>query len=197
MTQDLQELLEKIQRDGIDKAQGEADKLIAEAKAKAASIIKEAQAKAQATQAEAEQRSVEFQNRAEATIQQAARNTLLSVEQAVTKLLEQLLLHTIKTSFAENQQQIGALALEAARTYLQDADTLELASTEQLAELLRAQLAQKAQKGITVVTDPNADTGFSVRLADGRIEHAFTGAAITEVLARQLRPRLAALMSVE
>ena len=46
MSEDLQSLLEKINRDGVEKARAEAEKIIAEAKARADAIVKEAKAEA-------------------------------------------------------------------------------------------------------------------------------------------------------
>ena len=46
MSEDLQSLLEKINREGVEKARAEADKIIADAKAKAADIVKTANAEA-------------------------------------------------------------------------------------------------------------------------------------------------------
>ena len=54
MSEDLQSLLEKINRDGVEKAQAESDRIIAEAKAKAAAIVKEANEAAAAAKADAE-----------------------------------------------------------------------------------------------------------------------------------------------
>jgi F0F1-type ATP synthase membrane subunit b/b' len=42
MSEDLQSLLEKINRDGVEKAEAEATRIIEDAKAKAAAILKEA-----------------------------------------------------------------------------------------------------------------------------------------------------------
>jgi hypothetical protein len=47
---------------------------------------------------------------------------------------------------------------------------------------------------VTVVTDETTGAGFRIRLDNGRVEHAFTGASVADTLARNLRPRLAALM---
>ena len=54
MSEDLQSLLEKINREGVEKARAEADKIIADAKAKAADIVKTAQAEAAKSKADAE-----------------------------------------------------------------------------------------------------------------------------------------------
>ena len=54
MSEDLQSLLEKINREGVEKARAEADKIIADAKAKAADIVKTANAEAAKAKADAE-----------------------------------------------------------------------------------------------------------------------------------------------
>ena len=194
MTQDLQQLLEKIQRDGVDKAQAEADALLADARAKAASLLDAAQAEAVKIKAEARQEAEAFERRAEETMRQAARDTVMKVEKAVTHLLQRLLLENVNAGFDANPELVADLAAEAVRAHLGSKGGVEVAAATKLADVLRAKLAAEAAKGITVVTDEAAGTGFRLRLANGRVEHAFTGSAVAETLAKQLRPRLAALM---
>ena len=67
-----------------------------------------------------------------------------------------------------------------------------MAVDAKLVEVLRAQLA--AAKNVTVVMDDATQSGFSVRLDNGRVEHDFTGPAVAEALAARLRPALAALV---
>ncbi len=194
MTQDLQQLLEKIQRDGVDKAQAEADALLANARAKAASLIDAAQAEAAKVKVEARQEAEAFERRAEETMRQAARDTVMKVEKAVTHLLQRLLLENVNAGFDANPELVADLAAEAVRAHVGSKGGVEVAASAKLVDVLRAKLAAEAAKGITVVTDETAGTGFRLRLANGRVEHAFTGAAVAETLAKQLRPRLAALM---
>jgi V/A-type H+-transporting ATPase subunit E len=193
MTQDLQQLLEKIQRDGVDKAQAEAGRLLSEARAQAKSILDAAHADAAKAKADARQEAEAFERRAEETIRQAARDTLLNVEKAVTALFAQLLLKEVKSAL-DDKALVAGLAAEAVRAYLGGKGAVEVAASAQLADALRAKLAGQAASGLTVVTDETTGTGFRVRLAGGRIEHDFTGPALAEALAKGLRPRLAALM---
>ena len=194
MTQDLQQLLEKIQRDGVDKAQEEADKLLDGARAQAKAIIETAHAEAAKVKASTRQEAESFETRAEETIRQAARDTVLSVEKAVTRLLERLLLKDVNAELGGNGALVGELAAEAVRTYLSGKDGIEVATSEKLVGALRARLASLAASGVTVVTDDTTSSGFRISIDKGRVEHAFTGAAVADTLAKNLRPRLAALM---
>ena len=188
MSEDLQSLLEKINRDGVGKAQAEADRIVAEAKAKAESVVKEAQAAAAKARAEAEQAAQDYRARAAETLKQAARDTVIEVEKAVTALLEKLLAQDVDRALSD-EKTATALAAEAIKGLT---GPVEVAAPAQLAAALKAQLA--AQANITVVLDEAHDTGFSVKLDGGRVEHAFTGEVIAAELAKRLRPDLAALL---
>ena len=193
MTQDLQQLLEKIQRDGVDKAKTDSDKIVEDARAQARSLIESARAEATKIKTAARVEAEAFEHRAEETVRQSARDTLLNVEKAVTALLTTLLLKDVNSAL-NSTELVSGLVVEAVRTYLAGKGTIEVAAAAKLADALRAKLAGEAASGVTVVTDDTIGTGFRVRLANGRIEHAFTGAAIADSLAKQLRPRLASLL---
>jgi V/A-type H+-transporting ATPase subunit E len=193
MTQDLQQLLDKIQREGVDNAKSEADKILQTATAQADALITSAKAEATRIIAGARQEAEAFERRAEETIRQSARDTVLTVERSVTALLTNLLARDVNTALNSTELAAG-LAAEAVRSYLSGKGDIEVTAAATLADALRATLAAEAVAGVTVVTDDATGAGFTVRLANGRIEHAFTGTAVAETLARQLRPRLAALM---
>ncbi|MDD4018112.1 MAG: hypothetical protein PHV28_09205 [Kiritimatiellae bacterium] len=194
MTQDLQQLLEKIQRDGVDKANAEADKILAEAHVKAKTAVESARTEAAKIKAEARQEAEAFEHRAEETIRQSARDTVLNVEKAVTGLFQRLLLNDINATLNEKTDLIAGLAAEAVHAYLGEKSGIEVAAAAKLADVLRKKLASDAANGVTIVTDETTGAGFRIRLANGRVEHTFTGVAIAEALGKHLRPRLAALM---
>jgi len=193
MTQDLQQLLEKIQRDGVDKAKSDADKLVSEAQAQARKIVEAAHAEAAKIKADARQEAEAFERRAEETVRQSARDTVLNVEKAVTALFGGLLLKDVNAALS-SAELTAELAAEAVRAYIGEKGGVEVAAAAKLADALRAKLAAEAASGVTVVTDDTTGAGFRLRLAGGRVEHAFTGAAVADALAKQLRPRLAALI---
>lgn len=191
--EELQQLLEKIRHEGVDKAKADADKILADARARAKAVTDQAEADAEKARAEARRDAEAFGRRAEATIRQAARDTVLSVEQAVTGLLTALLRKGVDAAM-DDPAVVPGLAEAAVRSYLGGGGGVEVAAADRLAGALRARLASLAGKGVTVVTDESAGTGFRVRLEGGRVEHSFTGAAVAEALAARLRPRLAALV---
>ena len=166
MAEELQQLLEKIQHDGVEKANAEAAAIISKAKASA--------------------------ERAEKTIRQAARDTVLEVKDALERLLQNLLEKNVNAALA-TPGEAAKIALEAIRSL--NAGTADVAADEKLAAALKAQLAADAASGVNVVLDPTVGAGFSIRLDGGRVEYDFSEAAISAAIAKRLRPALAALLA--
>ena len=193
MSEDLQNLLDKIQQEGVDKAKSEADRLIAEANQKAREIVAEAKSTAEAYAEDAKTQAESYKASSLRTIQQAAANTVIEVEKSVTAILEKLLLKDVNLVLGETNL-VADLAMEAIRNYLTGDGKIEVAASQKLLDTLRNKLAAEASQGVELVLDEKTGAGFRVLLADGRIEHNFTGAAVAEALAQQLRPSLAALL---
>ena len=191
MAEELQQLLEKIQRDGVDKANAEAAAIVAKAKAEADALVKKAQEDAAAAEAKGKADAEAYAARAKETISQAARDTVLKVKQDVMELLKKLLLQNVTAALAT---EAVPLAADAVKELVTGSATAEIAAAPKLVDALRAQLAQQAQSGVKVVADETTGTGFTVRLDNGRVEHDFTDAAISEALAQRLRADLAALL---
>jgi V/A-type H+-transporting ATPase subunit E len=188
MGEDLQSLLEKINRDGVEKATAEAGRIVAEAKAKAVDIVKTAKAEAEKAKADGEKAAADYAARAAETVAQAARDTILKIEAAVTALLERVLAQNVDKTLAD-EANLSALVFDAVKGLV---DTADVAVPAALVPALKARLA--AQPHLTVTTDETLGTGFSVRLDGGRVEHTFTGEAITGELVKRLRPDLAKLV---
>ena len=188
MSEDLQSLLEKINRDGVEKAKADAARIIAEAKAKADALVKSAAEEAERAKADEKKAAEDYTARAEETIGQAARDTVLKVKASVSALLENALAKDVDRALSD-EKTVTALVADAIKGLV---GPVEVAVSPKLAAALKAQLA--AQGSVTVVTDEDIGAGFSVKTDGGRVEHTFTEAAIATEIAKRLRPELAKLV---
>jgi len=186
--EDLQSLLEKINRDGVEKAEAEAKRILADAKAKADATISNAREESVRIKADAEKAAADYAARAAETIRQSARDTVLEVKSSLTTLLEQVLVRDVEQALAD-ESTVSAIVAEAIKGIVGGA---EVAAPAKLVPALKAQLA--AQGNITVVTDDTLGTGISVKTDGGRVESAFTADVIAAELAKRLRPDLAKLL---
>jgi vacuolar-type H+-ATPase subunit E/Vma4 len=121
-------------------------------------------------------------------VRQAARDTVISVQDRITGMLENLLVRNVDTALAD-EKTVTALVARALEGLASDA---EIAAPGKIAAALKAQLAAGGE--ITIVTDDTVGSGFSVKFDNGRVEHSFTGETIAGELAKRLRPDLAALL---
>lgn len=188
MSEDLQSLLEKINREGIEKANKDAGEIIASANKEAARIVAEAKESAQKIIAESKVNSEEFSKRSTATIKQAARDIEISVENALMKTFDKLLVKDVKAVLGDS----GVVKEVVAEAIKELTSGAVVSASSKVADALRAELA--GQKQFEVVTDETIGSGFAIKLDGGRIESSFTGETIAAELARRLRPELAEII---
>ena len=87
----LQELIEKIKKDGVASAESSAQKIIDEAEKKAASIIKEAEAKRDSIIKDAKAETERMEKASEDAIIQSGRNLIISFRDGINKELSALI----------------------------------------------------------------------------------------------------------
>ena len=95
MAEDLQNLLDRIQKDGVEQAEAQAEKILAEAREKAAAILREAEKQAAETRVGAEKGAEVFVERSTKTLEQAARDFLISVGRSLEKVFEDVAKETV------------------------------------------------------------------------------------------------------
>jgi len=188
MSEDIQGLLDKINREGVEKARAEADRIVAEARAQAEKIVGDANNEAARAVAEAERSAKTYMEGANATVQQAMRDILAGAERSIQDKLQKLLAKDVDHALADEKTVLEIVSAAVKEI----ASKGEISAPSRVVDMLKAQLASLGS--FTLVTDESVGSGFSVKVEDGRVEHDFTGKAISEELSRHLRPDLAALL---
>lgn len=197
MPESLQNLIDRIQQDGVAKAETQAQAIIEEAHRKADAIVKNAEATAKSKMAQAQRDADLFTERSIRAIGQAARDVVISVERAVSVMLEQTL----------HGEVAGALTTESVSRMLESAVAayagsgqnridliLEPEQQRAVLSLVRSRFASLLQKGVTIKADSSVTSGFRAVLTDKHVEHDFTGEAIAQALGQVLRPHQAEVL---
>ena len=197
MAEELQRLIDKIQKDGVDKAEAEAEKINADARKKADSIIAEAEQKASEIVKTAENDAATFERRARKALQQAARDTIISVNNAVTESLENIAAREVKEILSRDN--LAELIVSAVKAYMKDSksslDVLVNPDEKQrISDYLISKLKEDMRQGLKVKSDSAIFSGFTVSIRNEGLEHDFTGRTIAESLSALLRPELAEIM---
>ena len=198
MAEELQHLIERIRKEGVESGEKAADSLVAEAKKKAAAIVAEAQKQAKDMVAKAEKDSAAFAERGQATLRQAARDLLISIGGAVGNVVAGIV--DAKVGAALTPELMAQMLLKLAEAYAREgaAGGIVAMLGEADAAAVKAAFAKEYQAklaaGIQIESRKEIFKGFRVGAKGGQVFHDFTKEAIADSLANFLRPELAQIV---
>ncbi|MBO5137266.1 MAG: V-type ATP synthase subunit E [Spirochaetaceae bacterium] len=194
----LQELIDKIKKDGVASAESSAAEIIAAAEKKAAAIVAEAEAKSAEIVKNGKAETTRMEKASVDAIRQAGRNLILSFRDSINAQLNSIV--AAKTAEAYSQDMLKALIPETVKEWAKntsvedisvllpakDADKLESGFTS----ALKAELA----KGLELKADKSLDAGFRIGSKDGAAYYDFSAEAVANLFSAYLNPRTAAIM---
>ncbi len=199
MPEDLQALIERLQRDAVDEGQSRARAIVAEAEARAAALIADAEATAAERLARAERDAGTFAERGEVALEQAGRDLLIGVRQALERLLDGLIRESLEDELRPDLlaemlvKMAGAYASQGGR----ERRMAVLLSSDDLDEMVRLYAQRYRERlagGVELRLGADVERGFRVVMVDDHVEHDFTIDAIAETLSQHLRPHLARIL---
>lgn len=194
MAEQLNEFLEKIQKEAVDKA-AELSKLkINEAKQEAEKIVSDARKEAEAIVAEAEAKSKQFAENGEKTLRFAARDILTYTRQELENLLKKVFAE--KAGAVLDLESVKPIILKIVSSMEGDVvvGVPEGTDIEKLEKYFFAELANKAKGGVTVAPVKGLKAGATVVAKENDIKVELTDEALVELLSSQLSPKLAAVL---
>ena len=194
----LQELIDKIKKDGIANAESEAQKIIAEAEKKAQSIIADAEEKSQEIIKNAKAETSKMEKASEEAIVQAGRNMLLSFKDSLLSELNGLV--QAETEKATTKDVLAKLIPETVKAWSKNTQVDELSvllSEKDLSSLQAAftnELKAEIEKGLEIKPDKTLSSGFRIGVKNGAAYYDFSAESVAELFAAYLNPKVAALI---
>ncbi|MFA6508388.1 MAG: V-type ATP synthase subunit E [Treponemataceae bacterium] len=193
----LQELIDKIKKDGIEKSSAEAARSKAEAEAEAKRIVEAAKKEADALVSKAKVDAERFEKAAAAALEQSSRNLILSFKTEIAHLLEIVVKRDTAVAYGEDA--LKAAVPEVVKAWAaQKGDSLDvLLSADSLAKLesfFTQKLSIELKKGVTLKSDKTVGNGFKIGAKDGSSYYDFSADAVAELLSAYLNPRLAEIL---
>lgn len=194
MAEELKHLIEQIQKEGVEKANEQAETIISQAKDKAAKIITEAEEKAHSILKKAKEESDAFAERSVKTLEQATRDLLITVGQGCEKVVAATLGREVDSALsADFLQKLILTVIEQGkdsgmRLSVSDSDKTALAD-------FCAEQAKKSGSEIELVSDAEVLSGFKVEFKNNNAYLDYTGEAIANALGAFVRPELAKTVS--
>ena len=196
----LQELIDKIKKDGVTAAEKEAAKIIADADKKAESIIKNAEDKAAQIVKDAKAETERMQKASDEAIVQAGRNMLISFKDSLVAELDGLI--KSETEKAVSKDVLSKLVPETVKAWVKNADASELSvllsekDIKALQSSITTKLKAEIKKGLEIKPDKTLTAGFRIGVKNGAAFYDYSAESLAEMFAAYLNPKVAALMKV-
>ena len=196
----LQELIDKIKKDGVSAAEKEAAKIIADAEKKAESIKKNAEDQAAQIIKDAKAETQRMEKDSDEAIVQAGRNMLLSFKDSLVAELDGLI--QAETTKAVSKDILAKLVPETVKIWAKNSNASELSvllsekDLKALENSLKTQLKAEIKKGLEIKPDKTLSAGFRIGAKNGAAYYDYSAEALAEMFAAYLNPKVAALMKV-
>lgn len=195
MAEELQPLLDQIRKEGVDKAQAEAEDILSKAKDLAAKTVRDAEAKAKELIAKAETDAEVFTQRSIATLEQSARDVLITVGQGIENILSEIVTASVEEALGIEVLEKIMVNMAKSCAELHGETRIELlvseADQDELVKFFASKYSDKMVEGLELHVDNEILKGFKVSFADDHVYLDFTQEAIAEALTSFLRPKLA------
>ncbi len=194
----LQELIDKIRKDGVASASISAQNIIVEAEKKAAAIISEAEEKADNIIKNAKVETARMEKASEDAITQAGRNSIISFRDSISKEISAIVL--AETEDAYNKDLLKKLIPEAVKAWIDksdDADLTVLLSEKDLKALqsnLKTSLKSQIARGLELKGDNSVLSGFRIGSKNGNAFYDFSAEEVANLFSSYLNPKITKLM---
>jgi len=201
MENKLQELTQKLYTDGVEKAQNEAEKIIADAQTKANQIIKNANVEAETIIANAKTESAELKKKIESELKLSSKQVIATVKNQVTNLVVQdLLSKDIEKALGDNDFIKTVIELMVKKWQPDEAESTDLQiilpqdKKDNFNKYIKEKINQLLAKGLTVSFEDNFKSGFKIAPKDNSYIINFTQEDFDNFFKTYLRAKTANLL---
>lgn len=200
MADELQALLDRIDEEGLKKAEAKQTALLTQAQKEAEAILTEAREQATKIVSEASREAELLEQKSEQALRQAARDLLLGVRSELAERVEQAVAGLLKESL--DVQGVATIIVQLCTSFLSsqgEQENLEvLLNAEQFAALesaVKAKLAKELQGRCILTPSKSIVSGFKLVFSGNDVMYDFSEQALAEAIAEHLSPRIAGIIT--
>ncbi len=198
MSEQVQQLINKIKSEGIEEAQKKGKEVEDQAKAKANQIVEGAKKEAGKIIQDAQEETKKMRLSAEMTIKQSSRNTILSLRKEIENILKKIITRQVSETLTSDQLGviIGELIKKsaAAESKADVQVNLNPKDWEKLKNGFFTKLQNEVKQPIQFQSADDIAKGFTISFDGGKSRFDFTDISLAEYLSSYLNPHIAALV---
>lgn len=187
----IQELTDKIYREGVEKGNEEANRIIAGAKEKEDALVREAESKAAQIVTEAEKKAAELKKNTEAELRLFASQAVEALKSEVTNLVSDKIVTDHVKAVVADPAFMQKFMLEMAREWVKnEAVTIQTSDAKALSAHFEANAKELLTKGVSIEQVNGKKTSFTLAPADGAYKITFGEEELIAYFKDFLRPQL-------
>jgi len=197
MQNKLQELTEKIYKEGLTKGTEEANQIVSKAKDDAAQIIADAKKQAEQIVAQAKKEAEDLKKNVETEVGISARQVVSGLKQDIANLIEAQVIQTPLIDALKDTNFIKEIIEAALKNWDPKSNekiSLQVLIPESNEKDLRAYLSEKVMATLNqefeVVADKNLKYGFKIGPKDGSYVISFSDKDFENLFREYMRPRI-------
>ena len=203
MPEELQSLLEKINEEGVKKAEETKNKIISDAGLEAEKIISDAKTKADDIIKKAQIDADTVKSRGEAAVRQAVRDIVITLQGEILNRFKNVVKEV--TADAMTPDLMGKIILEMVKNYnlknpSGEADIeliLAQKDIDSMEKLFKTSLVNSLKKNPCIALGQNFAAGVKISFKGDDVFFDFSDEAISEMICAYVGPRLAAVINPE
>ena len=191
----IQELTDKIYREGVEKGNEEAARIIESANNQKQMIISEAEAEAKRIVAAAEKKAAELKKNTEAELKVFATQSVEALKSEVANLITGEVASSNVKAVVSDKAFMQKVILEMAKAWAkEEALTVETADAAALAKYFEGNAKDLLNKGVKIEKVSGKDASFTIVPADGSYKVTFGEDEFVTFFKEFLRPQLVEML---
>lgn len=200
MAEEFQALLDRINEQGLKKAEAEGERIVAEAKEQAAKIVADAKSQAADIVKEAERSAEIMVQKGEQSLKQSARSVMLDLRASMEKRVSQAVAGLVKETLDANG--LAAVVAAVCKGYVEsngsNDDLQVLLDAHQYAQLegaVKAALGADLQKNVELTPTDKIRGGFRLVFKGTDVMYDFSDQALAEAISQHVSANIASVIS--
>ncbi|MDR2953375.1 MAG: V-type ATP synthase subunit E [Treponema sp.] len=193
----VQELINKIKKDGVDAAAEEAAKIKAEAEAESKRILESAKKEADGIISRGKQDAERSEKAGIAALEQASRNLVLVFKEEIQSLLDKLISEQVSADYGNDVLKAALPDLLKAWVAKGENNLAVLLPENKLSAIqgfFYEQLTGELWKGVELKSSRKLSSGFRITNKEGSVYYDFSAESVAELLSAYLNPKLAEIL---
>ncbi len=197
MAEELKDLIEKIQEEGVKAAEDKAKSVEKEAWHNAKACLSKAEKEAENIISEAKEKVARMEKSGKDSLKQAGRDLILSLRKEINALLDKIIVSRVREALspAEIGKIITLIAQQSKDKEKKDITVLlNKKDLDKIEKSLLKELKDEMEKGITLKSSEDIRGGFTISYDKGKSYYDFTEKALAEYIGSCLKPKLAEML---